>query len=62
MNEVIAAYGIKKKIINHGLPDRLIQHGTRDDMLRDARLDYQGMLNFIMRQISDPAQKKEKIN
>ena len=61
VNEVIAAYGIKKKIINHGLPDRLIQHGTRDDMLRDARLDYQGILDFIMGQISEPAQKKKKL-
>ena len=62
VNEVIAAYGIKKKIINHGLPDRLIHHGTRDDMLRDARLDHQGILDFIMEQISEPAQKKERIN
>ena len=61
VNEVIAAYGIKKKIINHGLPDRLIQHGTRDDMLRDARLDYQGILDFIMEQISEPAQKKKEL-
>ena len=62
VNEVIAAYGVEKKIINHGLPDRLIQHGTRDDMLKDARLDYEGILNFIMEQISEPTQKKEKIN
>ena len=48
VNEVIAAYGIKKKIINHGLPDRLIHHGTRDDMLRDARLDYQGILDLSL--------------
>ena len=62
VNEVIAAYGVEKKIINHGLPDRLIQHGTRDDMLKDARLDYEGILNFIMEQISEPTQKKEEIN
>ncbi|SVC46846.1 uncharacterized protein METZ01_LOCUS299700 [marine metagenome] len=31
-------------------------------MLKDARLDYEGILNFIMEQISEPTQKKEKIN
>jgi 1-deoxy-D-xylulose-5-phosphate synthase len=61
VNEVIAAYGIEKIIANHGLPDRLIQHGTRDDMLRDAGLDYKGILNFIMHQISEPGQKKDKL-
>ena len=62
VNEVLAAYGISQRIVNHGLPDRLIQHGTRDDMLRDAGLDYEGIHNFIMHQISDPEKKKEQIN
>ena len=62
VNEVLAAYGISQRIVNHGLPDRLIQHGTRDDMLRDAGLDYEGIRNFIMHQISDPEKKKEQIN
>jgi 1-deoxy-D-xylulose-5-phosphate synthase len=62
VNEVLAAYGISQRIVNHGLPDRLIQHGTRDDMLRDAGLDYEGIHNFIMHQISDPKKKKEQIN
>ena len=58
VNEVIAAYGVKVAIVNHGLPDRLIQHGTRDDMLIDAGLDYKGILDFVMAQISKPEQKK----
>ena len=62
VNEVLAAYGISKRIVNHGLPDRLIQHGTRDDMLRDAGLDYEGIHNFIMHKISEPEKKKEQIN
>ncbi|MFL2555540.1 MAG: 1-deoxy-D-xylulose-5-phosphate synthase [Gammaproteobacteria bacterium] len=62
VNEVIAAHSIEKRIINYGLPDRLIQHGTRDDMLEDAGLDYEGIFNFIMEQINDPARKKEKIS
>jgi len=58
VNEVVAAYGVERVIVNHGLPDRLIQHGTRDDMLRDAGLDYKGILDFVMAQISEPEQKK----
>ena len=58
VNEVIAAYGVEMTIANHGLPDRLIQHGTRDDMLIDAGLDYKGILDFVMAQVSKPEQKK----
>ncbi len=47
VNEVLAAHGITHPIINHGLPDRLIHHGTREDMLKDARLDKEGLLEFI---------------
>jgi 1-deoxy-D-xylulose-5-phosphate synthase len=47
VNEVLAAHGITHPIINYGLPDRLIQHGTREDMLKDAKLDKDGMLEFI---------------
>ncbi len=63
VNEVVAAYGVERAIVNHGLPDRLIQHGTRDDMLRDAGLDYKGILDFVMTQISEPKQKiRNKLN
>ena len=58
VNEVTATYGIDIAIVNHGLPDRLIQHGTRDDMLRDAGLDYKGILDFVLAQISEPEQNK----
>lgn len=47
VNEVIAAHGLAQRIANHGLPDRLLQHGSRDDMLRDAGLDYEGILAFV---------------
>lgn len=47
VNEVIAAHGLAQRVANHGLPDRLLQHGSRDDMLRDAGLDYEGILAFI---------------
>jgi len=39
VNEVLAAHGIPKLILNLGLPDRLLQHGSRDDMLADGGLD-----------------------
>lgn len=47
VNEVLAAHGVAHPIINYGLPDRLIQHGTREDMLKDAKLDKDGLLEFI---------------
>ena len=47
VNEVIAAHGLAQRVANHGLPDRLLQHGSRDDMLRDAGLDYEGILAFV---------------
>ncbi len=53
VNEVIAAQGIKQKIANYGLPDRLLQHGSREDMLRDAKLDYEGILDFITEQMDE---------
>tara|TARA_R110002096_G_scaffold17139_4_gene58989 strand:+ start:13882 stop:15777 length:1896 start_codon:yes stop_codon:yes gene_type:complete len=53
VNETIAAQGIKQKIANYGLPDRLLQHGSREDMLRDAKLDYEGILDFITEQMDE---------
>ena len=61
VNEVISAHGIEQKIANYGLPDRLIQHGTRDDMLRDAGLDYEGILDFITEQV-DISEREQKIS
>jgi 1-deoxy-D-xylulose-5-phosphate synthase len=61
VNEVIAAHGITQKVANYGLPDRLLQHGSRDDMLRDAKLDYEGILDFITAQL-DQSEKERKIS
>ena len=61
VNEVIAAHGIEQRIANYGLPDRLLQHGSRDDMLRDAGLDYDGILNFITEQM-DESEKGQQVS
>jgi 1-deoxy-D-xylulose-5-phosphate synthase len=61
VNEVIAAHGIAQRITNHGLPDRLLPHGSREDMLRDAGLDYDGVLNFITEQM-DESEREQKIS
>ena len=47
MNEVLAENGITVPVLNHGLPDRYIQHGSRGDMLRDAGLTKEGLLDVI---------------
>jgi len=51
VNETLAARGLSHPIINYGLPDRLIQHGSREDMLKDAGLDKEGLLDFIHRHL-----------
>ena len=61
VNEVIAAHGIAQRIANYGLPDRLLPHGSREDMLRDAGLDYDGILNFITEQI-DESERERKVS
>ncbi len=47
VNELVAKRGGKVVLGNYGLPDRLIPHGTREDMLRDAGLTEQGLIEFI---------------
>lgn len=47
VNEVLAENGITVPVLNHGLPDRYIQHGSRGDMLRDAGLTKEGLLDVI---------------
>ncbi len=39
-------------IVHYGLPDRLIQHGTREEMLADAGLTKEGLLEFVRRHAS----------
>ena len=47
VNELLAEHGITVPVMNHGLPDRYIQHGSRDDMLKDAGLTAEGLLEVI---------------
>ena len=60
VSEVLSAHGISHPIIHYGLPDRLIQHGSREDMLKDAKLDKEGLLDFI-RQYNHKAGLEKKI-
>ena len=59
VNEILAEHGIQKPVINYGLPDRLIQHGSREDMLMDAGLTKEGLLEFIQQHMnhSEPHSK-----
>lgn len=50
--EVLASQGRHAPIVHYGLPDRLIQHGTREEMLADAGLTKEGLLEFIRRHAS----------
>jgi 1-deoxy-D-xylulose-5-phosphate synthase len=54
VNEVLAAHGVPKPVYNYGLPDRLIQHGSREDMLRDAGLTPEAILEFIRARAGRP--------
>jgi len=47
VNELLAEQGVPAAILNHGLPDRYIQHGSREEMLQDAGLTAQGLLDAI---------------
>ncbi|MGH8509025.1 MAG: 1-deoxy-D-xylulose-5-phosphate synthase [Gammaproteobacteria bacterium] len=50
--EMLANQGRHTPIAHYGLPDRLIQHGTREEMLADAGLTKEGLLEFIRRHAS----------
>ena len=56
VNEVLSAHGVTQAIINYGIPDRLIQHGTREDMLNDAKLTKEGLLEFIQHHLNHSGQ------
>ncbi len=56
VNETLAANGIAQVIINYGLPDRLIEHGSQEDMLRDAGLTSEGLIQFIQRHLQKTGQ------
>ena len=50
--EMLANQGRHPPIVHYGLPDRLIQHGTREEMLADAGLTKEGLLEFVRRHAS----------
>ena len=52
VTEMLANQGRHPPIVHYGLPDRLIQHGTREEMLADAGLTKEGLLEFIRRHAS----------
>jgi len=52
VTEMLANQGWHPPIVHYGLPDRLIQHGTREEMLADAGLTKEGLLEFIRRHAS----------
>ncbi len=47
INECLAAHDVQISVLNLGLPDRFIEHGGRGDMLREAGLDSDGILNAV---------------
>ncbi len=47
VNEYIAENDIDVQTYNCGLPDKLIPHGSQDDMLEEAGLTKEGILNFV---------------
>ena len=47
VNECLMTNNVQIPVINHGLPDRFIEHGERDDMLADAGLTAEGLLDVI---------------
>ncbi len=53
VNEVIAEHGIEQRIANIGLPDTLLHHGAPADMLREAGLDFDGVMQTITSLIDD---------
>ncbi len=57
VNEYLASRGIAQFIVNYGLPDRLIQHGSQQDMLNDAKLTKEGLLEFIQQYQEDRTRK-----
>ena len=47
VNECLAAHDTRISVLNLGLPDNFIQHGGRGDMLREAGLDCEGIVNAV---------------
>ena len=47
VSECLSAHGVTVPVLHYGLPDRMIQHGSREEMLVDAGLTREGLLDFI---------------
>jgi len=47
VNECLVSHDVQAHVLNLGLPDRFIEHGSRGDMLKDAGLDTDGILNSV---------------
>lgn len=47
VNEFVSRVGLKVKVKNLGLPDKFLGHGTREEVLAEAGLDEEGILNSI---------------
>ncbi len=47
VNECVASLAIDRRILNYGLPDLLLQHGSQQDMLNEAKLTREGLLEYI---------------
>jgi 1-deoxy-D-xylulose-5-phosphate synthase len=47
VNECLAAHGILRPIRNIGLPDRFIDQGERGELLAEAGLDVDGLLEAL---------------
>jgi len=48
VNEFILNEGLKVAVKNIGLPDKFLGHGTREEILSEAELDEEGILNSIV--------------
>lgn len=47
VNEFVASARLEIPVLNLGLPDLFLDHGTRSELLEEARLDVQSLLNRI---------------
>ena len=43
VNELFAARGVRKPMLNLGIPDRFVEHGSREDCLKSIGLDAPGI-------------------
>jgi len=51
--EVMSENAVKTPVILYGLPDHHLTHGSREDMLEEAGLTSEGLLDFIQKHTMD---------